>query len=403
MTVTATAPAVSAEAQSREELVAAAAALIPVLRSRSDETARLAKLPDATIADLEAAGVFDMTVPRLYGGMQTSLRTFMEVIVQLAKGDGSVAWSANLICGSLWMAAALFPKSVTDTVFANGGNVRVASSLAIRDVRTRPADGGVFIEDGFWRFNSGVDHVSWDIVALPVLNDAGEVVDKLLAILPISDVKVLDDWDPSGLRGSGSTNVAVKDIFVPDERLLAFSACLKGEYGAVHLLEEPLYRIPAPPLMVVVLVFPALGMAKAALEMFLENVSRRGITNSPYKKQNEAVVTHLQVAAASMKIDVAERLLRSWTDELDRNAATGRSMSVTERVTVRRDACYASQMLWKRWRSFQAHPAGHLYPRTTVSTGSGRTSEWRPCMPASIPAWRWNCSAASCAGWSRTY
>jgi 3-hydroxy-9,10-secoandrosta-1,3,5(10)-triene-9,17-dione monooxygenase len=74
-------------------LVRAATLLIPTLRSRSSETDALARLPGSTIADLEKTHLFDMLVPRMYGGLQCSLRTFMDVVVELGRGDGSAAWT----------------------------------------------------------------------------------------------------------------------------------------------------------------------------------------------------------------------------------------------------------------------------------------------------------------------
>jgi 3-hydroxy-9,10-secoandrosta-1,3,5(10)-triene-9,17-dione monooxygenase len=74
-------------------LVRAATLLIPTLRSRSSETDALARLPGSAIADLEKTHLFDMLVPRMYGGLQCSLRTFMDVVVELGRGDGSAAWT----------------------------------------------------------------------------------------------------------------------------------------------------------------------------------------------------------------------------------------------------------------------------------------------------------------------
>src|SRR5258708_33851592 len=72
-------------------LIAAATALIPTLRSRSSETDGLARLPDATIADLEQAHLFELLVPKIYGGLQCSRRPFLDRVVDLARRAGSPA------------------------------------------------------------------------------------------------------------------------------------------------------------------------------------------------------------------------------------------------------------------------------------------------------------------------
>jgi alkylation response protein AidB-like acyl-CoA dehydrogenase len=361
------------------DLIAAAAALIPVLRARSNETAGLAKLPEATIADLEAARLFDMTVPGMYGGLQTSLRTLMEVIVQLARGDGSVAWTVDLLSSATWSAAAMFPKSVTDVVFAPGKNARVAGSMNFGNATTRRVDGGIIIEEGIWHFNSGVEHAGWDILGIAVAGEAGDAVDRFNALLPISDVTPLHDWNTSGLRGSGSTSVAVKNVFVPHERLVNLGNCLREEYGAFHLQHEPLYRMPLVAMLATKLVFPALGMAKVALELFVEIAPHRSIAFTPYDKQNEAVVTHLQVAEASMKIDTAELLLQRAADELDGIVSTGGTLPFAERIRIRRDAGYANQLVWEAMEIL-ANASGGSF----ASVENGMNRIWQDVRVASL-------------------
>ncbi len=123
-------------------LVTTATSLIPTLRSRSSETDALARLPGSTIADIEKAQLFDILVPKMYGGLQCSLRTFMDVVVELGRGDGSAAWTLALLSANTWMAATLYPKHIVDEVFS-GGNSRTAGVLAPRKVKTRRVEGGV--------------------------------------------------------------------------------------------------------------------------------------------------------------------------------------------------------------------------------------------------------------------
>ncbi len=327
-------------------LVTAATPLIPTLRSRSSETDALARLPDSTIADLEKAQLFNMLVPKMYGGQQCSLRTFMDVVVELGRGDGSAAWTVALLSGSTWMAATLYPKHVVDEIFS-GGKFRTAGVLAPRKVKTRPVDGGVLIEEGSWSFNSGVHHAHWDILGIPIFDDAGQFIDRGSALVPVSQVTLLNDWDTIGLRGSGSTSVAVKDVFVPNERIALLSKTLREDYASTHLRDEQLYRLALVPFLVTKLVFPALGMAKAALELFLEKAPHRSIPFTSYEKQDEAAITHLQVAEASARIDGAELMLRSSVDELEASAAGSTRMTVEQRTRIWRDAGAASRLIWE--------------------------------------------------------
>jgi 3-hydroxy-9,10-secoandrosta-1,3,5(10)-triene-9,17-dione monooxygenase len=327
-------------------LVRAATSLIPTLRSRSSETDALARLPDSTIADLEKTQLFDMLVPKMYGGLQCSLRTFMDVVVELGRGDGSAAWTVALLSASTWMAATLYPKHVVEEIFS-GGNFRTAGVLAPRKVKTRRVDGGVLIEEGSWSFNSGVHHAHWDILGIPIFDDAGQFVDSGSALIQVSQVTLLNDWDTIGLRGSGSTSVAVKDVFVPNERIALLSKTLQEDYASTHLRDQQLYRLALVPFLVTKLVFPALGMAKADLELFLKKVPHRSIPFTSYEKQDEAAITHLQVAEASAKIDAAELILRCSADAIEASAASGTRMTAGQRVRIRRDAGAASRLIWE--------------------------------------------------------
>jgi 3-hydroxy-9,10-secoandrosta-1,3,5(10)-triene-9,17-dione monooxygenase len=329
------------------DLIKAATSLIPVLRSRSAETDRLARLPDATIADLEKARLFDLLVPWVYGGLQTSFRTLMNVVVELGRGDGSTAWAVALLAGGTWSVAALFPKQVSAEVFAGGGKLRIAGAFNPHNVKTRQVDGGVVIEEGLWHFNSGVYHAQWDGLGIPILNDAGKIIDSGSALIPVSQVTLLHNWDTIGLRGSGSTSVVVKDVFVPNERISSLSKVLQDDYASSHLRDQPLYRIPLIPFLVTKLVFPALGMAKAALEMFVEKASHRSIPYTFYEKQDEAAVTHLQVAEAAGKIDMAELMIGRCVDDIDEYAASNRKMPREVRARIWRDSGASSRLLWE--------------------------------------------------------
>jgi alkylation response protein AidB-like acyl-CoA dehydrogenase len=327
--------------------VAAAASLVPELRLRHEQTERLGRLPERTISDLESARLFELLVPNIYGGQQTSLNTYMDTVVQLGRGDGSTAWTVGLLSSALWQVTISFPKQVIDEIYASGEKVRIAGSLSPRSVKTRHVEGGVVIEDGVWGFNSGVHHAHFSNLAIPVLDREGRPIDRATVLIPTSQVVVLDDWDTIGLRGTGSASVTVKDVFVPNERIALLSAALREDYGATHLRHEPLYRHPAIPMLATNLVFPALGMARAALELFLEKAPSRGIAFTIYQQQDEATVTHLQAAEASSKIDAAELMLKRSIYELETSAAEENPMSLEQRARIWRNAGFASRLIWE--------------------------------------------------------
>ena len=323
------------------DIVAAAAALVPTLRSRSAETDRLIRLPDATIADFQQARLFDMLVPTMYGGLQTSLRSYMDAVVQVGRGSGSAAWTLALLSAGTWTATAFYSKQVTDARYSVTGMPLTASVLAPLKVKTRSIEGGIVIEEGLWSFNSGAHHAQWDNLGIPINDEAGKFVGRGSALVPMSHITFLNDWDTIGLRGSGSTSVTAKDVLSQTNGLRCSAKC-SGKTTPPSISQEDLSPMPLLPFLATNLVFPALGMAKAALELFLAKAPNRGIPYTWYKKQDEAAVTHLQLGEVSAKIDAAELILRRSVDELE--ASTDRSTAMTreQRVRIWRDAGYAS-------------------------------------------------------------
>jgi len=331
-----------------EAIIARAADLVPALRSRIRDTDAIAKLPDVTLKDLNDAKLFELMTPNLYGGLQTNIRTYKEAVVHLGRGDASTAWTVALINICNWMAATLYPKQVTDELFASAGGLRACGVLSSSRAKVRKVQDGYIIEEGVWYFNSGIYHANWDLLGIPLVDGAGDVVDQGLAAIPIEQVQVLDDWDSIGLRGSGSSSVAVHDVFVPAERVASISAAIEGRYCSVHLRGEPLYRAAFIPLLAIILVFPALGAGRAALETFLEMLPNRGIQYTWYKKQAEATVTHLQVSEASAKIDAADCIVERAVTDLDRDAEDGgQYMDILSRARIRRDIGFSSQLIYE--------------------------------------------------------
>ncbi len=325
-------------------VVAKAAALRGTLRERANETDDLARLPESTVADLEEARLFEITTPRRYGGLQLDVCTYMDAMVELGRGDASVSWAATLVNINNWFIATLFPPEVSEEVFAKPG-ARVAAVLQPRSCKVRKVNGGFHIEEGLWLFNSGVYHAQWDMLGFPVHDEADTY--PAFAVLPISDVQILNDWDTIGVRGSGSSSVAVRDVFVPDIRVTRADSAQPGKYKSTQLEHEWLYRAAFVPLGQIIIAFPALGAGLGALDIFLSRLPQRAIAYSPYSKQREAPITHLQLGEASAKIDAARMIIANAADQIEHEAKAGSVMDQMTQARIRRDTGFASRLIWE--------------------------------------------------------
>jgi alkylation response protein AidB-like acyl-CoA dehydrogenase len=293
---------------------------------------------------LKAAGAYSLTVPRAFGGLQADITTWMETVTELGRGDGGVAWAVTLITAGNWMAAGLYPKHVVEEVFSKPGAC-VAGVFSNRGCKARPVDGGIFIEKGTWFFNSGVYQVQWDLLGVPTFNKNGEPAAPGIALVPVSEVKLLNDWDPTGMRGSGSTNVTMENVFVPDERIVSLPACVGG--AQPRAFPDPLYRVAFAPLMAGILAFPVLGLGAHMLEEFVETLPKRDIKLTLYTRQAEAPVTHLQLGEASAKIDAARFIMETACREMDEWAASGEYMPRLQRARICRDTAFADRLVWE--------------------------------------------------------
>lgn len=329
----------TAEVPTRTELVRRATALAPLLRAHADRTERHRRLSDEVIDALADAGLFRMRVPVRYGGFESDARTMLEVATALGQGDGSASWTASVWWITNWMAA-LFPDEVQDEVFA-GPDTRVCGTLS-PTAMAAPAEGGVVV-NGRWGFISGALHSQWQLV-VAVLATAEGGHEPIMAVAPMSDLRVVDDWHTSGLRGTGSVTTIAEDLFIPSERVMSLGAMLHEQYGTKLNADAAIYRAPVLPTASASSVGTVIGLARAAYAAFFERLPDRRITYTSYNGQAEAPLTHLQVADAELTIDAAEFHARRLAELLDAKNATGAAWTLEERARARADMGRACQL-----------------------------------------------------------
>ncbi|MCI4061227.1 acyl-CoA dehydrogenase family protein [Micromonospora sp. R77] len=314
------------------ELVRRAAELAPLLQKNAIWQEENRRLHDGTIEALTDAGLLRMRVPTRYGGYESDMRTVVEVIAEIARGDGSTAWTLSVWAISTWMAG-LFPDEVQDEIFAVP-DVRISGILSPSAVGV-PADGGIVL-NGRWSFNSGVQQSSWNTNAAVLAHPNGEY-EPIMVALPVSELEVIDDWHTAGLRGSGSVTTVAKDLFVPQARVLPMGPVLQGQHRSVRNAASPVFQAPFMPTACTTIAATALGLGRAARDAFFERLPGRKITYTSYESQAEAPLTHLQVAEATTKLDEAEFHAYRAADRLDGKAARGEAWTLEERARTRLD------------------------------------------------------------------
>jgi alkylation response protein AidB-like acyl-CoA dehydrogenase len=320
-------------APTREELVRRATGLVPLLRKNAAWTEENRRLHDETVEALANAGILRMRVPARYGGYESDAETLNAVLTELGRGDGATGWTASVWAIPGWMVG-MFPDEVQDEVYSTP-DVRVCGTLS-PSAAAEPRNGGVVV-NGRWGFISGAPHSHWqEIIAMaPTPDGAGRW--PVVALVPLADLTIVDDWYTSGLRGSGSVTTVAEDVFVPPERVLPLPAVLDGRPASALNASIPMYRNPLLGVANASSAGMVIGLAKAAREIFLERVGDRKITYTDYAHQHEAPITHLRLAEATMMIDEAgfhaERIARL----VDAKGAAGAPWTLEERARSRAD------------------------------------------------------------------
>ncbi|MBT2212810.1 acyl-CoA dehydrogenase family protein [Actinomadura sp. NEAU-AAG7] len=288
---------------------------------------RHGRLADEQIGLLAEAGVFRLRVPARFGGFEADTSTLVRVGAELGAVDGSLGWTAQVYWIPTWMVG-LFPEKVQEEVFSTP-DVRVCGTLSPSGMATR-VDGGIVV-NGRWGFITGAHHAQWQEIIAVVVSAEAEP-QPVMALVPMSDLQVADDWDTYGLRGTGSVSTSATDLFIPSERVVPLGAVLEGRTGTEG---AAMYRAPLVPVASASSVGVVVGLARAARDLFGERLPNRKITYTGYDRQGEAPVTHLRAARGEQLLQEASFHARRLADLVDGGAASGAAWSVADRVAAR--------------------------------------------------------------------
>lgn len=300
------------------------------------------RVPDASIAAMEAAGLFRLWVPHAYGGYQTDLRTLMETAAAVGEYDGSAAWILCIMNSCAWLSS-MFPQQAQDEVFGSNPHARIAGVPTPGGEGTREIGG--YRITGKWYYASGSWHADWAVLGFLIKDEATQGIQHLVALIPASELRKDDTWHVTGMRGTGSISLEADHIFVPDHRIISLLPLLEGQYPETVADGEPLFCPAFLPVLFVVVVAPLLGLGKAALEIVTKKADTRRITDTFYDKQSASVGFQLQLAEAALLIDTAHLHFYRAVDAIDMSARTGRHPDQITRARHRADAAKAAESI----------------------------------------------------------
>lgn len=319
--------------------IARTRALVPQLRERAARTEDLRRLPPETERDLHENGLFRILQPRRFGGAELDYVAMVDCADLLGQADASVAWNFANLASHHWMLG-MFEEKAQSAVWGRDPDTLIASSFIFPAGRARKVDGGYRLH-GSWPFSSGVASCEWNMLASVVASDdEADGIEYRIFLLPKSDYKVLDTWNVAGLRGTGSSDVEVRDAFVADYMTVAVGHLAGGPTPGSAINSNPLYSLPVFSLFPYVLSGVALGNAQACLDDYVA-VARHRISTYSRAKLSDFQSTQIKIADASAKIDAARLIMRSACIDAMDDARRGHVPNMAAKTKYRRDGAFS--------------------------------------------------------------
>jgi alkylation response protein AidB-like acyl-CoA dehydrogenase len=326
------------------EVIARAEAVRPLVAAVAGEIESKRRLPPQLLDTLHEQKLFRLLMPKTNGGIETDPITFFHVIETIARADASTAWCLSQ-AGGCAMTAAYLDLPVAQEIFG-GPNAVVAWGPGPKARAVECEVGGVkgYKVTGVWAFASGGRHATWLGAHCPIYTADGSrkiavdgrPVERTL-LVRTEEVTWTDIWDVVGLRGTASDQFALTDHFIPHDhgftRDYAHPARERREPG-------PLYRMSAMTCYETGFAGVALGIARGALDDFVETAKTK-IPRGAKSPIRDSVVVQMGLAQADIRLRSARAWLLQSVADIWKRVSAGAELSVDDRITIRGAATYA--------------------------------------------------------------
>jgi len=277
-------------------LRAAARAFAPRILAEREQIEAGRRLPAELARDLARQGFFRLFLPAAYGGLDLAPAEGLEVLEELARADASVAWC--VWNGNTHWIIAQLPSEAAQAIH---GKPDVVTANSTRASGVAAAVAGGWRVSGRWSLVSGCELGAW-MVLLCAVHEGGKprlapsgAPETRFAVLPAGDCEIVDTWTVGGLRGTGSHDVVVRDVFVP--------ASYAAGFTDPFVLPQPRYRMPPFCRVIPGLGAMTLGIARTAI------ASLTGLAADKQLQRSQQILRENH--GAQLRVAEAEALVRS--------------------------------------------------------------------------------------------
>ena len=347
----------------RSEVISAAKRLLPSLRERAQETEDLRSLPSKTIEDLKKEGIHKLFTPKKYGGYEMPWGTHVDVSRTLGQACGSTGWVSSVVFTHTFLFGR-FQEEAQEEVWGECPDAIISTGFAGGGL-AEPVDGGYKI-NGRWKFASGVDHADAMLVGAKLPNSKAKFNDLWL-VLKKGDFKIHDTWYSEGLKGTGSKDIEISDLFLPAHRTLDMQTMSENPPGSI-LHNYYLYGVEFHSYFITLLAGPILGAARGVYNDYVkQTLTRVGAMMGETIIDQPQVQVH--VSESLVELDTADMLIDNLCDKLHQKGLNGEAISGEFQLSAYRDLVMAGKL---------AHSAADRLSRMMgVSAQTGRNSVQR--------------------------
>jgi 3-hydroxy-9,10-secoandrosta-1,3,5(10)-triene-9,17-dione monooxygenase len=320
-----------------EEAVARARSLAPAIAEHAAAAEVQRHLPEEIVQAIVEAGLVRLLTPARWGGHELGFSAYVDSTLEMAKADASVGWCYSFFVMHSWMLAQFSEKAQRD-VWESNPDALITTSFVPIGRAMPPANGG-YILNGNWPWSSGVDYSSWCILGglLPPSGDTPP--EPALFLVPRSDYEILDTWFVAGLKASGSKNVLLKEVFVPEHRVVRLLEIRDGGGPGTTVNPGRLYSLPFFTANAPGFVAPIVGATLGAYETWRQTNSNK---LTAFTREQVAMLSHVQIRLAEIeaKIQTARLFLQATLDGIN----SSHSLSLEQRFHYMRDIGYIAKV-----------------------------------------------------------
>ena len=321
------------------ELIERARRMVPALKSRTAQADREFKVPNETIAELQEAGLLRALQPRAFGGYEVDPRTFFEIQMIIAEGCMSTAWIFGVMGVHPWQLAR-YPIEAQRDVWGQDQSTLISSTY-MPVAKVTPVEGGYRIS-GRWGFSSGSEHCQWCLLGGIIPVEGEQPAEHGTFLVPRSDYRIEQNWDVLGLRGTGSHDILVDDMFVPAHRVQRTNNTSLEATPGREVNSNPIYAIPFAQVFTRAVSTSAIGALQGAINEFRTNAAEH--IGKHGAKTAEDPVAQSTVAEATILVDSLKLVLERNYAHLMALAEAGEFPDVETRLMYRYQSSYVTNV-----------------------------------------------------------